>query len=81
MSKNVITVRLDNPLQQAIEGLAATLERPRSWVIEQALQEYVTTNAWQLQEIQEGIDALDKGQGIVHETVKQRLLDKIRLHS
>ena len=81
MSKNVLTVRIDPPLQFAVDALAATLDRTRSWVIEQALQGYVQHHAWQVQAIQEGIDALDQGLGIPHATVRQHLANKVEAKS
>ena len=77
MPKNVLTVHLDPQVQLALNALASTLDRPRSWVIEQALQDYTQRHAWQVRATEEGLHSLNQGHGIPHAVVAQRLSDKI----
>ena len=77
MQQNVVTIRLDSELQHHLDTLATALDRPRSWVISQACQEFVEINQWQIEAIKEGIASLDKGQFIPHETLMRRLEDRV----
>lgn len=64
-----ISVRLRPALNERVAALAAALDRPKSWIIEQALEDYLAVQAWQLAAIDEGIRAADAGQLIAHEDV------------
>jgi predicted transcriptional regulator len=55
------TVRLDDTVLRDLDRLAAKTERSRNWLVSQAVQEYVNVNAWQLERIEEGIAAADRG--------------------
>jgi predicted transcriptional regulator len=57
-----ITVRAAREVVTEIDALASAMERSRNYVVNQALQQYLETNAWQVARIQEGIEAAQKGQ-------------------
>jgi RHH-type transcriptional regulator, rel operon repressor / antitoxin RelB len=59
--KSVVTVRLDEDLQERVDRLAGALERPRSWVITRALEQFVAAQAWQIEEIERGVAEADAG--------------------
>ncbi|HSU07392.1 MAG TPA: CopG family ribbon-helix-helix protein [Acetobacteraceae bacterium] len=70
MSKTApVSVRLDPALNDRVASVATALDRPKSWVIEQAVQEFVAIQEWQLAAIDEGIKSADAGQLIAHEDV------------
>lgn len=79
MSKST-TVRLQEDLVDKLDRLAAALDRPRAWVIEQALSRYVEEEAWQVAAIQEASDQYRSGKAGVrtHEEVMQGLEERIR---
>ena len=56
-----LTVRLDEETLDALDKLAEKTDRSRSWLVTQAVQDYVALNAWQLEKIEEGIAAADRG--------------------
>lgn len=62
-----ITVRLEPALDDQVEAVAAALDRPKSWVIEQAVKDFVAVQAWQLAAIDEGLRAADEGRVVAHE--------------
>jgi len=64
-----VSLRIRPDLSERIGTLAATLERPKSWVIEKALEEYLAVQAWQIAEIKEGIAEADAGRLVPHEKV------------
>lgn len=64
-----VSVRLQPALNEQVAAIATALDRPKSWVIEQAVIDYVALQAWQLEAIDEGIRAADAGQVVAHEDV------------
>ena len=64
-----VSVRLQPALNEQVAAIATALDRPKSWVIEQAIQDYVALQAWQLAAIDEGIRAADAGKVVAHEDV------------
>jgi predicted transcriptional regulator len=64
-----VSVRLQPELNDQVAAIAVALDRSKSWVIEQAVKDYVALQAWQLGAIDEGIRAADAGQVVAHEDV------------
>jgi len=70
MSKSTpVSVRLRPELNDQVTAIAAALDRPKSWVIEQAVADYVSLQAWQLTAIDAGIAAADQGRVVPHAEV------------
>jgi predicted transcriptional regulator len=70
MSKiSPVSVRLDSELNDQIAAIAVALDRPKSWIIEQAVKDFVALEAWRLAAIDEGIKAADDGRVVAHEDV------------
>jgi predicted transcriptional regulator len=59
--KSVVTVRLAPELRSRIKTIAAAMERPRSWVINRAIEQFVAEQAWQIEEIKRGLAEADAG--------------------
>lgn len=55
------TVRLSDELAVQLDALAAKLDRSRSHVAAQAIGDFVLREAWQLAEIEVGLDDADRG--------------------
>jgi predicted transcriptional regulator len=64
-----VSVRLDTALNDRVGAIAAALDRPKSWVIEQAVQDFVAMQEWQLAAIDAGIESADAGRVIGHDDV------------
>ena len=62
-------VYLQLDLDAQVTALAAALDRPKSWVIEQAVQDYGALQEWQIAGIEEGIRDADAGRLVAHEDV------------
>jgi len=70
MSKTApVSVRLEAALNDQVTAIAAALDRPKSWVIEQAVRDFVAVQEWQLAAIDEGIKEADAGRVIAHDDV------------
>jgi predicted transcriptional regulator len=65
-----VSVRLETDLNDRLSAIAAALDRPKSWIIEQAVRNFVAVQEWQLAAIDEGIKEADAGELIPHEDVE-----------
>lgn len=70
------SLRLSDELRAQYDGLARLTERTRNSLMIEALQEYIERQKAEIALIQEGIAQLDAGQGIAHDDVVARLIDK-----
>lgn len=64
-----VSIRLQPDLNDQVAAIAKALDRPKSWVIEQAVKEFVALQSWQLAAIDDGIKAADAGRVIPHAEV------------
>lgn len=60
--KSVVTVRLAPELRGRLKTIAAAMDRPRSWVISRAIEQFVNEQAWQIEEIKRGLAEADAGE-------------------
>jgi predicted transcriptional regulator len=52
-----ITIRAAKETVSEIDALAAAMDRSRNYIVNQAVQQYLATNAWQIERIKAGIAA------------------------
>ena len=76
----VTSVRLSDELAARLDQLAAALDRPKAWLIEQAIARYVEQEAWQVQAIADALGDYRQGKATVrpHDEVMGRLEQRIR---
>lgn len=55
------TVRMEDNLLQRVDGIAKSLNRPRSWIINQALERFVNYEEWYVQEVKDGLAEVENG--------------------
>lgn len=72
-----ISVRLPADVVEKLDEVAAIMERPRSWVILDAVREYLADDGQEVLDIQAGIDELNRGEGIPFEDVLAEMYEKI----
>lgn len=56
-----ITIRAAKDVVSDIDALASAMDRSRNYIVNQALQQYLEANAWQIERIKEGLAAADEG--------------------
>jgi predicted transcriptional regulator len=69
MAKTSLNVRLDPELDQKLSAVASRLDRPRAWVVEHAIKEFIELQLWQLTAIEEGLRDADSGRVVSHKKV------------
>lgn len=67
--KDTISFRLPAVTKQRLEHLAKATKRSKTFVIEEAITNYLDLNEWQVQSILEGLNEIQTGQTISHETI------------
>jgi RHH-type rel operon transcriptional repressor/antitoxin RelB len=70
---SVLTLRLDAKLKSQLDRLSKSMNRSRSFVAAQAIQEYVSVNEWQIAEIKKAIAAAGRGEFASDKEVERRL--------
>ena len=55
------TVRLEDDILGRIDCLATTLSRSRSWVIKQAIGNFLDYEEWFVKEVENGIQEVEQG--------------------
>ena len=68
---DTLTVRLPPEIKTRLDKLARATSRPRSFLIQTAIQEYLALNEWQVGAIREGLDQADEGRLIPHEEIRK----------
>ena len=58
---------------ETLDSLAAAQDRPRSYLINEAITNYIQLHAYQDALVQKGLEEMRKGRVVSHEEVVQRL--------
>lgn len=77
MEKQLISVRLPAEKVAALDALAESLDRDRSYLVNEAVEDYLEVQRYHIERIQEGIRAVDAGDVIDHSEVK-KLIAKLK---
>ena len=66
----LISVRVQFPIAERLENLAKSVDRSKSYLAAEAIEEYLNLHEWQVQAIQEGLNQIDLGQTVDFSEVK-----------
>lgn len=67
--KSVMTIRIDPEVHERLERMARATARTKSYLVSDAILEYLELNEWQVEAIKEGIESADRGELTPHEEV------------
>lgn len=70
MNKENVTFRLDVQKRDALDAIAASMDRDRSYVLNEAVEAYLEMRQWQIEEITNAIAEADAGDFASPEEVK-----------
>jgi predicted transcriptional regulator len=73
------SVRLSEELFRRLDELSGAVDRPRAWLIEQAIARYLNEEAWQVAAIAEALDEYRGGKAVLipHDQVMEELRGQI----
>jgi predicted transcriptional regulator len=69
MKKVAVTCRLDAEAVAFLETLGAQLDRDRSYLINDAVAQYINLHRWQIEEVKKGLAEADRGEFASEEEV------------
>jgi RHH-type transcriptional regulator, rel operon repressor / antitoxin RelB len=72
---STMTIRLPETIKNKLEDLAQATERSKAYLAAKAIEEFVATQEWQIQAIQEAVKEADSSQAkfLGHELVVKKL--------
>jgi predicted transcriptional regulator len=70
-SREQVSFKIPAGMKKRIDLLAEATRRSRTFVIEEAIEQYLTTNEWQVQSIQAGLTDLDNGEVLSQEEMEK----------
>jgi predicted transcriptional regulator len=71
--EKTISFRADAEKIDALDSLAVAQDRPRSYLINEAITNYIQLHAYQDALVRKGLDDMRKGRVVSHEEVVNRL--------
>ena len=74
MARSVpLSLRISADKARRIEALAKATDRPKSWLLEQALDAYLESQARQVARIERGLTEVRRGEPVAHGAVAEWL--------
>jgi RHH-type transcriptional regulator, rel operon repressor / antitoxin RelB len=72
-TEKTISFRADASRIEALDSLAAAQDRPRTYLINEAINSYIELHAYQDGLVRKGLEDMRKGRVVSHELVVKRL--------
>ena len=72
MPLKATSVRLDDETLARVGQMAEAMDRPRAWLIAEAVKQYVAREEWFIREVKKGVKAADEGHLIDHTDIKAK---------
>ena len=72
MALKATSVRLDDETLARVGQMAEAMDRPRAWLMAEAIKQYVAREEWFIREVEKGVKAADQGRLIDHADVQAK---------
>jgi predicted transcriptional regulator len=72
MGLKATSVRLDDETLAKLGQMAEAMDRPRAWLMAEAIKQYVAREEWFIREVEKGLKAADEGRLIGHADIKAK---------
>ena len=72
-SSSLISVRVPTAVANRLEHLAKAVDRSKSYLAAEAIEDYLTLHEWQVQAIHEGLDEIKQEKTVGFSEAKQLL--------
>lgn len=72
MPLKATSVRLDDKTLKRMGQMAEAMDRPRAWLMAEAIRQYVEREEWIIREVEKGVKAADEGRLVDHADVKAK---------
>ncbi len=77
MDKQTVTFRSDRKRVKALDRLARSLDRDRSYLLNQAVEQYLSLHEYHLEQIEKGLEEARAGKLIDYEKVKHAWMKRL----
>lgn len=77
-SEKTVSFRVSTDKVDALDALASAKDRPRSYLINEAITNYIELHAYQDALVRRGLEDMRQGRVVLHEEVVRRLRRKGR---
>jgi predicted transcriptional regulator len=78
MDKQTITFRADPRKVKALDRLARSLDRDRSYLLNQAVEQYLSVHDYHLEQIKKGLEEARAGKLVDYDKVKAEWMNRLR---
>jgi predicted transcriptional regulator len=72
MPLKATSVRLDDETLLRIGQIAEAMNRPRAWLMTEAIKQFVAREEWFIQEVEKGVEEANAGHLIDHANIKAK---------
>ena len=72
MALKATSVRLDDETLERVGQIARSMDRPRAWLMAEAIRQYVSREEWFVREVERGVQAADGGKLLGHSDVRAK---------
>jgi predicted transcriptional regulator len=72
MSLKATSVRLDDKTLARVGQMAEAMDRPRAWLMAEAIKQYVALEEWFIREVEQGVKSADEGRLVSHSDIKAK---------
>lgn len=76
-ASTLVTVRITPTIAERLAMLADSMDRSKSYIAAEAIEEYLDIHEWQIQAIKQGIEAVEQGKTFPFEEIKKHWEKKI----
>jgi predicted transcriptional regulator len=73
MARETMTVRVEPRTRKELDGIAAALERDRSYIVNEALKAYIDVHQWHIDHIRQGLREANAGKFASEDEVKKAI--------
>lgn len=80
MPLKATSVRLEEETLERVSQMAEAMDRPRAWLMAEAIKQFVEREEWFIREVERGIQAADEGRLVDHADVKAKWDAKREAH-
>lgn len=68
-----LTIRIETEMLDALDAIAATQDRDRTYIVKEALRAYLEVNDWQLAHIKQGLREARAGKFVANSEVRSAI--------
>ncbi len=66
------TIRMEDVVLDRVDSMAKSINRSRTWVINQAVERFLSYEEWFIREVRAGVNEVTSGEIASHEEVAKR---------